>query len=161
MASEYPPEYRNNQRLIVISKELGESVWTRLQPQLQFKDVHNITPIGYATEGLWLPSSVNPGFLFGRYKPGQYFKPHYDGMYKNFNQEVSIYTLTVYLNDDYNGGAVNFMRSREDPTLLYTYVPKRGDALIFNHDVYHEGATLLSSTKYLARTCLMFQYVIL
>ncbi|MCU0493871.1 MAG: 2OG-Fe(II) oxygenase [Chloroflexaceae bacterium] len=75
-------------------------------------------------------------------------------MYKNSKGEVSIYTITVYLNDNYEGGSVKFMRSREDPTLLYTYKPKQGDALIFNHDVYHEGETLETNSKYLARTCL-------
>jgi hypothetical protein len=159
LSAEYPPDYRNNQRLIAISDQLADNVWNRLQPQMQFKDVHNITPLGFATEGLWLPSGMNQAFLFSRYKPGQYFKPHYDGMYKNMNQEVSIFTVTIYLNDDFQGGSVKFLRSREDPTVIYKYVPKRGDALIFNHDVYHEGETVQSKLKYIARGCIMFRFL--
>lgn len=159
LAGEYPPEYRNNHRLISISHALADDIWGRLQPQLQFKDVHNITPLGFATEGLWLPSGINEAFLFSRYKPGQYFKPHYDGMYKNEHQDISIFTITIYLNDDFTGGSVKFLRSKEDPTAVYTYTPKKGDALIFNHDVYHEGEEVANNSKYIMRSCIMFRYI--
>jgi hypothetical protein len=41
--------------------------FSRVQPQLHYKDIENIKPLGWATEGLWLPNHVNDGFLFSRY----------------------------------------------------------------------------------------------
>ena len=41
-----------------------------------------------------------PGRLrFLRYNPGQYFKPHFDGMYERTNGERSFITLQLYLNE--------------------------------------------------------------
>ncbi len=158
LSHEYPPEYRNSQRLIAISNELANSVWNRTQPQLQFKDIHNITPMGFGTAGLWLPVRINKAFVCSQYQPGQFFKPHYDGVYVNDHKEASIFTVTLYLNDNFKGGSVKFYRSLQDPTVLFSYSPKQGDALIFNHDVCHEGEAISTGIKYIMRTAIMFRY---
>lgn len=51
LKDEYPPEYRNNQRLIFLSKELARNLWNRLLPHLTEGDIQNITPYGYGTKG--------------------------------------------------------------------------------------------------------------
>eukprot|EP01102_Stenamoeba_stenopodia_P010116 TRINITY_DN3011_c0_g1_i3.p1 TRINITY_DN3011_c0_g1~~TRINITY_DN3011_c0_g1_i3.p1 ORF type:complete len:669 (-),score=104.13 TRINITY_DN3011_c0_g1_i3:103-2109(-) len=105
-----------------------------------------------------------------------FFKPHYDGMYKNQHGECSIFTVTLYLNDDYEGGRLLFLDDAEvkseeiaerikgtpsakEPELLYAYQPKQGSALIFNHDTFHEGEIVRKGVKYIARTSIMFRRV--
>jgi hypothetical protein len=43
---EYPTEYRNNQRMIVINKKLARVLWQRLVRHLKPTDVANVTPVG-------------------------------------------------------------------------------------------------------------------
>ena len=43
--------------------------------------------------------------------------------------------------------------------VLYTYVPKKGTALIFNHDTLHAGEEVTSGVKYLLRTGIMFKQI--
>jgi len=40
---------------------------------------------------------------------GSFFKPHYDGMFKNEHGECSIFTITLYLNSDFEGGRLRFL----------------------------------------------------
>lgn len=74
----------------------------------------------------------------------------------------------VYLNDNFKGGATKFYkRTKEnnelpflDPStleLLETVKPIAGACLLFNHDVIHEGETLLDNCKYILRMEIMFQ----
>lgn len=51
LKDEYPPDYRNNQRLICLSEVLARSLWNRLLPHLTEEDIRNITPYGYGTKG--------------------------------------------------------------------------------------------------------------
>jgi hypothetical protein len=44
--SEYPENYRNNQRMININKILSQSLWARIQLHLKTKDIINVTPVG-------------------------------------------------------------------------------------------------------------------
>lgn len=52
LKNEYPAEYRNNKRLLVISKELANQLWERIQPHLGPEDFLGVTPIGFGTEGM-------------------------------------------------------------------------------------------------------------
>jgi hypothetical protein len=38
-----------------------------------------------------VPVGLNDGFVFSKYSPGQFFKPHQDGLYISKNEEYSIY----------------------------------------------------------------------
>jgi hypothetical protein len=44
---------------------------------------------------------------------------------------------------------------------LFSITPKRGLALIFNHDVMHEGEMVISGTKYIMRTEIVFESMLL
>jgi hypothetical protein len=85
------------------------------------------------------------------------------------NNERSIFTIILYLNDDFTGGETVFHNRPTDGTLPYvdqeisrigeTIVPKTGQVLIFNHDVLHEGLEVLQGTKYIIRGEIMFKRV--
>src|SRR5690606_5025335 len=59
----------------------------------------------------------------------------------------------IYLNDDFAGGETRFIQGDSHVDVK----PKRGSALLFNHDTLHEGKEVLSGTKYLLRTEVMFR----
>eukprot|EP01121_Diplochlamys_sp_Union-15-3_P018753 TRINITY_DN6898_c0_g1_i2.p1 TRINITY_DN6898_c0_g1~~TRINITY_DN6898_c0_g1_i2.p1 ORF type:complete len:690 (+),score=101.02 TRINITY_DN6898_c0_g1_i2:147-2072(+) len=155
---EYPKHYRNNKRLICISEELADCLWKRIEPILLYSDIRNVTPVGWGTSGRWQPTSLNKCFLFSRYEEGEFFKAHFDGMYRNEHDECSIYTVSIYLNDDYKGGDLVFHHpTTKKPTLRLK--PNAGSALVFNHDVLHEGEEVKAGRKYVVRTSIMFKKV--
>ncbi|KAL9642562.1 hypothetical protein ABK040_011128 [Willaertia magna] len=151
---EYPKEYRNSERMIILNNELANNLWNRLKYFIKNKDFNNMTPYGFNTQGIWIPVRLNNCFLFTKYKENTYFKTHYDGMYKNNLQECSIFTFTLYLNDNFKGG--NLIFRDEDKSILQQYRPTQGDAVLFNHDCLHEGETVTEGIKYIFRTSVMF-----
>jgi hypothetical protein len=44
-----------------------------------------------------------------RYEPGQFFAPHFDGIFKRSYMEQSQLTIMAYLNDSFTGGNTNFL----------------------------------------------------
>ncbi|EFA86274.1 hypothetical protein PPL_00836 [Heterostelium album PN500] len=158
---EFPKEYRNNTRYLGKCKTLSNVLWTRLQHHFKTEEVENIKPYGFDQDGIWIPLGLDDCFTFGRYEPGGRFKPHLDATYAESPDTRSIYTMQIYLNDDYNGGKTNFYLPA-NPLELDKHVmtesvqPKRGTALIFNHDTLHEGAEVTSGVKFILRVDMMF-----
>jgi hypothetical protein len=94
-----------------------------------------------------------------------------------------VYTILIYLNDDFGGGVTNFVRDGEGDgcaiddveggegrqqddhvterarDVVCRVVPKTGRALIFKHETLHEGAAVEFGTKYILRTEIMFRRV--
>ncbi len=56
----------------------------------------------------------------------------------------------LYLNDDFTGGATDFHDFAASVT------PRTGMALLFQHMLLHEGATVLTGVKYVLRTDVMY-----
>merc|ERR1712170_135607 len=73
------------------------------------------------------------------------------------NGERSFITFIVYLNEGFEGGATTFYNvGIKDPVPC---VPETGKALIFQHDILHEGSKLLKGQKYAFRTDVMYAQV--
>lgn len=92
---------------------------------------------------------MNERFRFYRYRPGQRFRHHTDGVYLAANGDFSQFTLLVHLNDDFDGGETEFTRRTVDP--------ERAAALVFHHQIEHAGAEVLSGVKYVLRTDVMYR----
>ena len=85
-----------------------------------------------------------------RYKPGGHYKAHSDS--ELFDPAAGVwnkvldrdYSLLLYLNSDFEGGAVYFDRFN------YTYQPEKGDLLIFpSHQLYlHEAQLVTKGVRY-------------
>ncbi|AYV86590.1 MAG: hypothetical protein Sylvanvirus4_4 [Sylvanvirus sp.] len=152
---------RNNYRVILDNQDLAAEIYRRVHPYLPKKWLgHNL-------------SRVNERLRFLKYKPGEYFKPHNDGIYVNETSTEQTYiTIHLYLNDvkEGHGGETTFTtaplgygrhlleqkRLKEtDPTqnpIQHVSVrPVTGRALVFEHHLKHEGSTLLQGVKYTLR----------
>jgi prolyl 4-hydroxylase len=57
----------------------------------------------------------------------------------------------VYLNEACEGGETNFLIEN------ISVEPKTGMALIFDHQLFHEGAAVTSGRKYVLRSDIMFE----
>ncbi|KAG2387655.1 hypothetical protein C9374_001249 [Naegleria lovaniensis] len=162
---EYLKEYRNSQRVLVISKKLANLLWARIVPFMQLSDYEGVKPYGFDNKGKWKPIGINECLRFNKYSEGTFFKPHMDAQFIRNDNEKSIFTVLIYLDDTKYGtnllkkvsmnGSNNVMSFRT----LGCIAPKRGTAAIFNHDLYHEGNTVLNGSKYVLRTELIFRRV--
>ncbi|CAE7560783.1 unnamed protein product [Symbiodinium natans] len=153
VSREFPPSLRNNSRLIHFSDALALALYRRLVPHLAHRDVYLVQPMGFGAEGRWKPVGVNPCFRISQYKEREHFATHCDGMYANDNDECSIYSLVLYLNEDYEGGELEFTESGK------RFRPTAGTAVLLPHDLSHAGQEVLKGTKYVARSELMFRCV--
>lgn len=130
------PDIRNNTRVIVDSTEWAEDLWQRVRDEMP-TFLQGRQAIG-----------LNERFRFYRYDPGQRFAPHRDGAYRRPNEEVSLLTFMVYLNDGFTGGETKFNQT--------CIRPETGMALVFEHQLLHEGAAVISGRKYVLRSDVMF-----
>ncbi|MEL6733145.1 MAG: oxidoreductase, 2OG-Fe(II) oxygenase, partial [Bacteroidota bacterium] len=89
-------QVRNNERLMYDSTDLAEELWERLVDFVPAK-IGNMKAVG-----------LNERFRFYKYKPEQRFKSHIDGSFYRNEQEKSLLTFMVYLNEDMEGGATRF-----------------------------------------------------
>ncbi len=137
--SRWVPEYRNNSRVFHTSPDMAVQFWDKLKPIFDIK-IGNSVPIGF-----------NELFRFYEYKPGEYFKKHSDSAYYRNESEGSYFTFLLYLNEGYEGGETTF------DNLIIT--PKTGMALIFAHELLHEGMVVIAGVKYVLRSDIMFRYL--
>lgn len=129
------PQIRNNDRVMVPGGEWVETLWSRLAG-FEFPVVEGLRARG-------LPRDLR----FYRYAPGQRFKMHKDGPWKEDGM-VSKLSFLVYLNHGFVGGDTDFREFR--------VVPKTGSALLFIHDTWHEGAAVEEGLKYVLRSDVMY-----
>ncbi|MFO0601242.1 MAG: 2OG-Fe(II) oxygenase [Myxococcaceae bacterium] len=136
------PGLRNNTRVMFDDAPFAARLFDALAPHLPRR-----------LEGEWEACGANERLRCYRYAPGQFFGPHFDGAFHRTDDEQSLLTLMVYLNDCEAGGHTLF----HDLELAVT--PRPGTALIFNHHLRHEGAPVKAGLKYAVRSDVMFRRV--
>jgi predicted 2-oxoglutarate/Fe(II)-dependent dioxygenase YbiX len=135
-------DVRNNDRVMIDDPGLAALLFERARPFLVPRwRGHDL--LGF-----------NERFRYYRYKPGQYFAPHYDGAFQRDNGDLSFFTFMVYLNEFFDGGTTNFL-DRQPPLVVR---PAAGLALVFYHRQLHEGEVVVSGTKYVLRTDVMYRW---
>jgi len=135
-------EVRNNTRAFYNNQALADELWIKLKP------------FAPAAIGKSHPNGLNELFRFYKYQPGQQFKKHRDRSYERNETEFSLYTFMVYLSHDYTGGETSFYKPVDGKSVVKG---ETGMALIFLHDLLHEGSTVNSGLKYILRTDIMFK----
>ncbi|KAJ1562131.1 hypothetical protein HK096_001719 [Nowakowskiella sp. JEL0078] len=158
---EYKKTYRDCVRVVAKSEQMGISLWNRLLPYLSLDDIEEVRPFGFgATKGTWAPVGVNPMIRFSQYNPGGHFAIHRDGGFVIHDDLRSIFTILIFLNEGFEGGETIFYSDEvNDQNSPLTFVPTKGTALVFNHDCRHEGKTLISGSKFILRTDIMFERI--
>jgi len=169
---------RDNWRAERVSPAFAQTVFERIQehlPEYWYQTRRN----GEQTK--WKMVGLNECFRFYRYDPGNVFPPHKDGVFRRTNKsyrneirkgknpeplnknlqdrngERSFITFIVFLNEGFEGGATTFYNAGiKDPVPC---IPETGKALIFQHDILHEGSELLKGQKYAFRTDVMYAQV--
>jgi prolyl 4-hydroxylase len=136
IAGERRAEVRNNDRRTLDDPALAADLWTRIAPFVP------MLPDATAT-------GLNERMRFDRYQPGHRVAAHVDVPYHRSEVEQSRFTMLVYLNDGFDGGETWFRRMPIHPEL--------GSALLFRHELEHEGAEVRRGVKYLLRTDVMYR----
>lgn len=139
---EMRPDVRNNTRVMFDDVALAAGLFERVRETLPGRMRGDRAPVG-----------LNERFRCYRYGPGQQFAPHYDGSFQRDATEESLLTFMIYLNDACEGGATNFYSFSKDISV----VPAAGRALVFQHRLLHEGATVDAGVKYVLRSDVMYR----
>ncbi len=146
----YPADYRNNDRLVIDDEGLAAALFRRVQPLLP--------PVRDERGRLLEPVGMNARFRFCRYSGGQRFGIHRDGQYCRPNGDASRLVCQVYLNDagEQAGGRTRFFAGPHDTTPILYVQPSEGRAIIFDHQLWHDGEPVTRGTKYVMRTDVIY-----
>ncbi len=127
---------RNNDRIIFDDPKLALQLFERARPCLPTE-----------SDG-WRVSGFNERFRFYRYDVQQHFSWHQDGTVRINERYESFLTFMMYLNDDFEGGATEFVWE--------SVKPLAGMALVFPHRLRHQGAVITKGVKYVLRTDILY-----
>jgi len=129
---------RNNERVTFDDAGLADRLFARVADQVP------------GTMHSWQVVGANERLRGYRYQPGQRFGPHYDGSFRRSDNERSILSFIIYLNDGFEGGATTFL------DLDKAVQPRAGLGLLFQHPILHEGSEVTSGVKYVVRSDIMY-----
>lgn len=147
----YPKDYRDNDRAVIDAPQLARALFDRARSWL---------PEALVVDGgRWALRGLNSRFRACRYRDGQSFCVHRDGPWARSATERSWMTLQVYLNgpESFAGGETRFYSDRTAATLVHCAVARAGDAIVFDHQAWHDGAPVPEGTKYVFRTDVLFE----
>lgn len=149
----YPAGYRDNDRLVLDDGALAAEIWAL--PALQAA----LTALGplEALGATWLPVAANPRLRACRYEGGQSFTRHRDGAWLQTDDRRSFLTAQLYLDDGFVGGATRFYDRRDAPVARVSVVPRRGDLVLFDHRLWHDGEAVTVGRKHVLRTDIVFE----
>jgi hypothetical protein len=155
---------RVNHRFSVTSVPFAQRLHSVLLPHLP-SFPYPASAKGPRSQGPRPPHSLNSNIRVYKYTPKQYFGLHYDDSVRDPETGAkSEWTLLVYLTgveDGVQGGETVFQISdRKGSTIETISAPlTRGMALLHRHGqecLFHGGSEVLSGTKYVLRSDLMF-----
>lgn len=149
----YPKSYRGNLRLTTTDPSLSEAVWHRLRP---------LVPAKVVCQGAtWDAVGLNECWRLAKYHPGDRFMGHCDANFMRSSDEMSMFTVNIYMNAGFEGGNTRFyLADRKEADLVVE--PKTGSFLLFRQppeeNYYHDVEQLRSGLKYLFRSDLMYRF---
>jgi hypothetical protein len=155
-ASDYPPSYRDNDRLVADDPARANWLFERLCRFMAMRD--ESAPIRRQEE--WRLSGVNERIRLCRYRAGTRFGIHQDGVHHRGANVRSRLTFMVYLNSgEFDGGDTVFYRGGPlvDEASGLRFQPRTGSLIMFDHGLWHAGAVVDSGTKYILRSDLLYE----
>jgi hypothetical protein len=174
-------EKRESARMCILDNSISNIIWDRIKDVIQFPA--NIQPYGFLSQGVWKPIGINKCIRINRYVAANDilnigFIAHYDGQYTETVDKRSIYTVIIYLTDDFEGGETIFYDKKDeikvpDVTMnellkinggLEQYnkisiVPKVGTCVIFPHNTLHSCNSLRNGIRIVLKTEIIFECI--
>lgn len=153
---DYPPSYRDNDRLVTDDPVLAGALFQRLMQGAG----ESAAVDAMVRESGWSVLGVNERIRFCRYRPGTQFGAHQDGVHYRASAQSRL-TFMVYLNDEpFTGGDTVFFAHRADAMAganpIARLRPRKGSLILFDHALWHAGARVESGVKYVMRSDLMY-----
>lgn len=148
---QYPPDYRDNDRLVFDDPALAQEWAQRLHAHL---------PSTLRHQGrTWSRVGLNPRFRACRYREGQRFAVHRDGPWVPTERRRSLLTVMLYLAEPerYEGGETRFWSTSDRQQPEGVFRPAAGQALVFAHSRWHEGRPVTAGTKWVLRTDVLYE----
>lgn len=145
----YPPSYRDNDRAIVDDAALAATLFATVREELPEHVVDR-----YGCE--WRLVGLNERFRFCRYRDGQCFRIHQDGAHAPSRDTRSLLTLQIYLDEGFEGGHTRFYESRRG-ALVESIEARTGRAIVFDHELWHDGEAVTRGTKHVLRTDVIYE----
>ena len=137
-------EFRKNDRCIIDD--------TRFVKKLEERIFEHIPKVYYGKKY----HSINPRCRIQKYENTGYFSRHSDTCYKTYSN-ISMITILIYLNANYEGAYTTFFSNPKDFSGMMLK-PEIGLVCLMDQDISHEVPFLLSGTKYVIRTELMYYF---
>lgn len=133
------PTTRNNTRVMWDDPDEAQALLARVRPHVPTK-LSGETLVG-----------ANPRLRLYRYREGERHGAHWDTIVELPDRVRSLLTLVFYLNEDFTGGATDFVE------LGARVTPKTGRALLFQHRVMHRACEVNGGEKYVLRTDILYR----
>jgi 2OG-Fe(II) oxygenase superfamily/WD domain, G-beta repeat len=161
--TDYPPSYRNNDRQVIDDPALAAQLLARL---------HALLPptISHTTDGgqaeTWALESLNERFRYCRYRPGQEFRLHQDGVHHRSIDVQSRLTFMIYLTDgdQFEGGDTLFYSAGpggdaagQPARIIGRVRPRVGSLIVFDHELWHSGAIVSAGVKHIMRSDILYR----
>ena len=155
--SDYPPSYRNNERQVLDDPQLAQQMLQRLVQ-------HAPATLQHAGEA-WALHSVNERLRLCRYRAGQQFNIHQDGVHHRAPGLQSRLTFMVYLTDGdaFEGGDTLFYSagpagdaSGAPAQVIGRVRPRAGSLILFDHGLWHAGAVVTRGVKHILRSDVLY-----
>jgi len=174
-------EYRNCLRMCATSELIAAELLARITPilaslgeeiiQCTEANSKNFLQDGLGMLGQWNLDSINTYFRLCKYHFGGHFAPHFDSDFiVDPMDHRSLKTLMIYLNGDYDGGETQFCNDHAlffdctknlycapDEMVHTRWKPSKGDCILFDHRLLHEGSMVSSGEKYIMRSEVMYK----
>lgn len=151
--SGYPAGYRNNDRLVLDDEALAAEFWALPALQTALAQLGPLAALG----ATWDAVAANPRFRACRYEGGQSFTRHRDGAWLETPERRTFLTAQLYLDDGFVGGATRFYEERHDAAPTVSVIPRRGDLVLFDHRLWHDGEAVVEGRKHVLRTDIVYQ----
>lgn len=126
-------------RGILTSAEWAARLWARVKP--------------HVPDAVAAVAHCNSTIRFSKYRPGQRFDVHRDGLNQDARGYRTKYTVNIFLNDAFAGGETDFLDEARE--LAFRAAPAPGRGVVFDRDILHRGNEVRDGTKYLLRTDVM------
>lgn len=157
---DYPPSYRNNDRQVLDDSTLAGWLLDRLHQVVD--GTASLLPDDIAAD--WTLQGINERLRLCRYRPGQRFHIHQDGVHHRGADCRSMLTFMIYLTDgdDFEGGDTVFYSQgpsdgEDESNLVARVRPRIGSLILFDHGIWHAGEEVTGGIKYVLRSDLLFQ----